>query len=214
MNNKWHNQAVALAGLAQAVDLMDKLAKTGYLDSKSFETCVKSLFSVNPDSIDDVYGGCINLETGLEVLSSLLKKGQSGKNTHLMSYGLSVLHLQKKLSKNNDMLNTISAGLERAQQQSEHFGITHENVVANLADTYSKTISTFKFRIQVSGEQQYLQQPKTANQVRVLLLSAIRAATLWRQSGGNQWTLLFQRSSILAAVEELLKEVKQQYIND
>ncbi len=211
--NPWHKQAIALAGLAQAVDLMDKLAKTGHLDSSLFEISVKSLFITAPDSVTDVYDGPAQLTQGFEVLAGLLEKGQAGSSAHLITYGLGLLHLQKKLSKDGRMLHIISTGLEQAKSQSEHFGITHENVIANLADTYSKTLSQFTFRIQVSGDQRYLQQARVANQIRVLLLAGIRAAILWRQSGGNRWTLLFKRAALLSATKELISEAKNQTTN-
>jgi high frequency lysogenization protein len=57
------------------------------------------------------------------------------------------------------MLKTIFTGIERARAQSEHFGLLHENVLANLGDIYHSTISTLQPRIMVNGEQEYLSSP-------------------------------------------------------
>ena len=207
--SKWHNQAIALAALSQAVKLVDGLAKTGYLDQNSFEILVKSLFVTHPKTSEEVYVNVGNLRDGLEALIDTLNKGRQLDSPQVLSYSLGVLHLQAKLMKNTKMLNTISQGIETAKGQSAHFGPTHENTVSSLADCYSKTISTFTFRIQVSGDQQYLEQKRIANQIRVTLLTAIRAATLWRQNGGKRWSLLFQRKKLLHAAEDLLRKAKQ-----
>ena len=86
----------------------------------------------------------------------------------------------------------------------------HDNVVSNIADIYSDTISTFQYRIQVTGNYNYLQQNRVANQVRALLLTAIRSAILWRQLGGSRWQFLFYRKPMLLACRALIAEAKQQ----
>lgn len=206
--DKWQNLVIALAGITQAVDLMDKLAKTGYLNSADFEICVNSLFEQNPSSTDAVFGGANNLTRGYEVLIDLLQKNKGAPQTALISYCLGALHLQRRLTRNRTMLNQVGERLDKSRHQVRHFGVTHENVIAGLASIYSDTISTFSFRIQVAGEAQYLQQNRVANQVRVLLLCAIRAAILWRQLGGSRWHLLLRRSQLIETAEKLLAQAK------
>lgn len=54
------------------------------------------------------------------------------------------------------------------------------------------------------GDYNYLQQARIANQIRALLLAAIRSATLWRQVGGSRWQLLLQRKILTHEVDRLL----------
>lgn len=207
--DKWRNLVIALAGITQAVDLVDKLAKTGYLDSEDFKTAVQSLFEQNPPTTEAVFGNATNLLRGYEVLIDLLQRNKGPQQTALISYCLGVVHLQKRLLRNRAMLNQIAERLDQCRHQMQHFGITHENVIANIASIYTETISTFPFRIQVVGEYQYLQQSRIANQARVLLLCAIRAAILWRQLGGTRWHFLFQRGQLIKTAEQLLEEAKR-----
>ena len=209
MENIWRERAIALAGITQAVDIMDKLAKTGYLNSKDFDTSARSLFEQNPATTEAVYGDATQLRRGYEVLLDLLRRNKGADQTALIGYCLGVLHLQKRLAKNRSMLNQVGERLNKSQHQVQHFGVAHENVVANVASIYMDTISTFPFRIQVVGEYQYLQQSRVANQVRVLLLSGIRAATHWRQLGGTRWHFLLQRKTLIAASEALLEQSKR-----
>lgn len=209
LENIWRDRTIALAGITQAVDLMDKLAKTGYLNSRDFETSARSLFEQNPTSTEAVFGDADKLRRGYEVLLDLLQKKRGPEQTALIGYSLGVLHLQQRLSKNRVMLEQVGERLGKCQHQIQHFGVTHENVIANIASIYTDTISTFSFRIQVVGEYQYLQQTRVANQVRVLLLAGIRAAMLWRQVGGTRWHFLLQRKTLIATAETLLEQAKR-----
>ena len=113
--------------------------------------------------------------------------------------------LEKQLNKN--MLNEISAGIERAKNQSIHFTTTHENIIASLANLYTNTISTLRPRIMVQGEQVYLRNSDTAGKIRPLLLAGIRAAVLWHQLGGSKWKLVFSRKKYAITANQLLLKV-------
>ena len=104
------------------------------------------------------------------------------------------------------MLDKISKGLQRAREQMSYFSLTHENVIASLAGIYQDTISTLLPRIIVQGEQSLLSQQANANKIRAVLLAGIRAAVLWRQTGGNRLQFLFGRKAYLQAAENLLKK--------
>jgi high frequency lysogenization protein len=202
------DRTIAIAGIYQAAALVQQIAKTGTLDEKPFETCIKSIFYINVDKPEDVFEGAGNLEIGLNTLISQLGGNSEQitvqKDMHVTKYAIGAMILEKKLHKNQSMLNEISSGIDLAKIQSEHFTITHENVIANLADLYSKTISTLHPRIMVQGEHMYISNPGHANKIRALLLSAIRAVVLWRQCGGTRWQLILQRKNIINTAGMLL----------
>lgn len=207
MSKNWQDITLALAGTFQGAALVEQVAKTGYVPPEAFKINIESILDLNPPSTLAVYGGQIeNLRTGLEVMRELLQSN-SQKHREALRYGLGVLHLQKKLAGRRDMLNVIANRIEQVNQQAVHFSSTHDNVIANLGTLYSETISTFRFRIQVNGDYNYLQQQRIANQIRALLLSSIRSAMLWRQVGGNRWQLLFNRKEITRQVDDLLRRI-------
>ncbi len=105
------------------------------------------------------------------------------------------------------MLQNITIGITRAQAQADHFGVMHENVLANLADLYHSTISTLQPRIMVVGDQQYLGAQNTVNKIRALLLAGIRGALLWRQCGGSRWKLLVFRKKLQDEARFLLTQL-------
>ena len=111
------------------------------------------------------------------------------------------------LFRSKDLLSAIQIGITKAQAQSEHFGLLHENILANLGEVYQSTISTLQPRIMVNGEQEYLSRPDIANKIRACLLAGIRSAILWKQCGGARWKFLLYRKKIQAELQQLLKQV-------
>lgn len=205
-NSKWEDITLALAGVFQAAALVDQLAKTGYAPPEPFKTSIDSLLKLDTESTEDVFGSRRELELGLRILSDLLNHRSKDHNDTLR-YVLGMLHLQKKLGKQKDMLNIIGTRIRQAQHQAQHFSSTHDNVIANLADIYTDTLSTFRFRIQVMGDYNYLQQTRIANQIRALLFGGVRAATLWRQLGGTRWQVILSRKRLTQATENLLRSL-------
>lgn len=207
MSKNWHDITLALAGIFQATALVEQVAKTGHVPTDAYKTSIDSILDLNPANTLAVYGGsAANLRLGLEVMRELLQPN-SQKYRETLRYGLGVLHLQKKLAGRKDMLNVIGSRIGQIKQQAEHFTTTHENVIGNMGNLYSETLSTFRFRIQVNGDYNYLQQQRIANQIRALLLAAIRSAMLWRQVGGNRWQLLLNRKNIAAQVDDFLRRM-------
>ena len=102
------------------------------------------------------------------------------------------------------MLEALGDGLKAAQRQVEYFNLTHESVVARLAEVYQENISRLGPRILVQGEQTHLSNPDVAARIRAALLAGIRAAVLWRQAGGSRWKLLFGRNRLVAESRDLL----------
>lgn len=204
MSKNLKDITLALAGVVQAAILVEQTAKTGQAQQDAYKYSIESLFDLNPTTTLAVYGGNPqNLRLGLEALRDMLA-GQH-KHQDAMRYAMGALHLQKKLASRKDMLDIVASRMVQAATQAEHFSSTHENVVGNLGQIYSETISTFRFRIQVMGDYNYLQQTRIASQIRALLLAAIRSAMLWRQLGGNRWQLLLQRKALASEVDNLLR---------
>jgi len=200
------DQAIALSGVIQALSLVEQLAKTGYLKTDEFRCCVKSLFVTNPEGTEQVFGSIAQLNSGAERLEELFASLKASHNTDTLRYFFGVMHLQKKLKRKRDVLAVIGSRLEKIERQTEHFDLSHDNIVGNIADIYIDTISKFRYRIQVTGEFSYLQQTRIAQQIRVLLLAAIRAMTLWDQLGGKRWQLVISHKKIHQASHDLLQE--------
>lgn len=188
-------QAIALAAVFQACELVSQLANSGEASRDDMELCMGALLNQNPDSLSQLYGPVSGLKLGMDSMARLFNDSD-GDKTAILRYVVSILYLARKLSSDKAMLAKIASGIENAERQAQHFSITHDNVYANIASLYQDTVSTQRLRIQVSGSGNYLQQPALASRIRCLLFSAIRSAFLWRQLGGRRIHLAFYRKQL------------------
>ncbi len=209
----FRDKTLALAGVFQATALVKNIAVNGSVDKHDFEICIRSIFETDPESVEAVYGQVEYLRTGLTTLIEQLGEKSTQRDIDIARYVISLLHLQRKLSKNKPILDDVANGIERARRQTEHFHITHENVIANLADIYSTTISQIPPKIMVSGESQFLSNTEQANKIRALLLAGMRSAVLWAQLGGSRWQILLRRRRFSQEAERILKEEIQRQLH-
>ncbi|ASP39763.1 lysogenization regulator HflD [Bacterioplanes sanyensis] len=207
MRSRNEEQAIALAAVFQAATLVEQLAREGDVPPSTTEPLLRSIFKQNPERFDDIYGPASSqLNIGLKQLQIVVGRDPAGIKPEVTGYALSLLHLERKLRKNSDMMSTLGEGIQQAARQADHFSVGHENTIAALAGLYQQTLSNLSFRIRVKGNPSYLQNHHTANKVRALLLAGIRAAILWRQVGGRRFQMLVGRKRYLHACEQLLQE--------
>lgn len=204
--NPTQEQLIALGGVFQAAVLVDKIAKTGQANEAALACMLGSLLVMDPKDTLDVYGGDdLNLREGYRSLVSALERDPATLQREPLRYALSMLGLERKLAKRDDMLEVIGKRLPQIKSQVEHFGPTHENVIAASGALYQDTLSTLRQRIQVHGDMRNLQQPNNASKIRALLLAGIRSARLWRQLGGHRWQLVMSRRKLLKELYPMLR---------
>lgn len=203
------DRCIALAGIYQAAELAALIARTGELLEQPMQASIGSLLKVDADSVSDVYGGLSGIRLGLQALSEQLAGG-APQNPEPSRYVITLIHLERQLAKQEEMLQALRRGIESAEQRLQHYPLLHSNLLAQFADLYSSTISHLKPRIMVSGEPLHLQNPEQVNRIRSLLLAGIRSAMLWRQCGGGRFQLLLKRKSFLLQSQHLLNEITEQ----
>jgi high frequency lysogenization protein len=206
MQHTDRERVIALAGLVQALQLVQQVAYARPRDTDALEASIGSIFKLDADSAEDVYGGLEGLRLGLRLLIRQLGGTEERPDLELTRYAVSIVHLERKLNAKPELLQRLRTGIELALAQADHFSLVHENVIANLADSYKNTVSSLTPRVMVNGDPRQLHQPEAANWIRALLLAAMRAAVLWRQAGGSRWRLLLGRKALVRAAEGLVEE--------
>lgn len=204
MSKSITDRTLALGALFQSAWLVDQIARTGTAPQTEYETCISSLFEFSPATTESVYGSRFEIKRGLQTLIEQMEGNNDQRSLYIMRYAIGLIQLERKVSTKPGMLATIGKELEGTSHQLRHFGQTHPNVIARLADIYANTVSTLTPRIMVSGENNHLQKQENANKVRAVLLTGIRAAILWKQCGGSRWQLLFQRRKLIQQAKLLL----------
>lgn len=207
MQHSIQTQTLALAGMCQALKLLQQVTRSNDVALADLQLCLASIANLSPAEPLDIYGKDIaNLRAGYQCLVEQLGDNQR-KDVELTRYVVSVIALERKLTKNRDNLDNLGKRLSRLEQQLQHFAITDENIIANLADIYVECISSLGTRIQVAGQPELLKQPLVQHKVRALLLAAIRAVVLWRQAGGSRLHFIFKRKALLHEAKSVLQTI-------
>ena len=167
-------------------------------------TCINSIFNIDPVLVKDIYGGVESLRYGLKGMVEQLSGKTTGSDMELTRYAITVLHLERKLAKNPDHLETLRQGIQRINLTAESVGESTPATLTQLASLYTSTISQLTPRIIISGDPAILSMEEVKARIRALLLAAIRAAVLWRQCGGTRIKLIFNKKAILRETERIL----------
>lgn len=207
MQHTIENQVLALAGLCQALKLVQTTARSSEQDKDALATMLNSVAVVNAEQPLQIYGNDLaNLQQGLQLIVDQ-QGDKSQKDIELTRYVVGVLALERRLNKNRSNLNRLADKLQHLERQLQHFSITDDNMLASLADTYAECISSLGGRIQIYGQPELLKQTTVQHKVRALLLAAIRSAVLWRQAGGSRLHFIFQRRKLVAQAKHMLAQL-------
>ncbi|MCR4304270.1 MAG: high frequency lysogenization protein HflD [Gallionella sp.] len=213
MNSPYTDRTLALAGLFQAAQLAQQLAREGRAEPAAFAASIQSLMLIDAPSTDAVYGGTRGVTLGLQLLQSKLTGNTDINDVEMARYAIAMTHLEGQLRRQPEMQEAIRGGIEAVREQMKFFEATendemvHPRLIEKLADLYTQTISTLSPRIMVNGEHGHLSNPLIAAKVRAVLFAGIRAAFLWRQLGGSRWQLLFSRKRIADEAAKLIENL-------
>ncbi|WP_182334409.1 high frequency lysogenization protein HflD [Stenotrophomonas acidaminiphila] len=204
MSSSFDDRVLALAGIAQALQQVRRIAETGHSDNAVVRTAMDSVMRINAPSPAAVYGDSHQLEPGLRLLRDYF--GNQGKDALLPRLALSVMQLERRFVRERATVDKVQAGIERAAAQARELGDpAHPEVLGAMGGLYADTISQLKPRIMVQGNPHYLGQAGVVAEIRALLLAAVRSAVLWRQLGGSYWDFLFSRKAMLEAISRRLR---------
>jgi high frequency lysogenization protein len=195
-------RVLALAGMVQSLKLVRQIAETGHADTGSQRIVLDSVFRIDADSVDAVYGGSSQLRHGLLTMRDHLVD-RSGDEL-LPKLGMSILQIERRFVGDEGMAEQVIDGLRRLDATAQRQGSIHPDVIGRLGQLYADTISHLRPKVIVQGNPHYLQQPEVVAEIRALLLAALRSAVLWRQVGGSYWDFVFRRRAMMQVVEEEL----------
>jgi high frequency lysogenization protein len=186
------------------VRLVLQCAREGRCDEGPCQASLDSVFRIDADSAEAVFGSRRNLTLGFDALIDTIDgRGQDSLPVRMV---VSVIHLEGKLRKHPAKLAHIQQGIARSQRSAAAMGVLSDGVAEQLGEIYLETLSSIRPRIIVPGNALHLSQARVVSRIRALLLAAVRAAVLWRQVGGNQWSLLFRRRRLCDAAKALRSE--------
>lgn len=196
------NRVLALAGLAQALAQVRRIADTGQADHAVLSTAMDSVFRLDADSPAAVYGDASALRPGMHLLRDYF--ANQGQDPLLPRLALAVLQLERRFVRDSDMTDQVFQGITVLSPQAHNQGSTHPEILGALGRLYSDTVSHLRPRVMVQGNPHYLGQADVVAEIRAVLLAALRSAVLWRQMGGNLWDFLLRRREMVETIERAL----------
>lgn len=197
------NQTMALAGVFQSVHLCKALATTGRCDQDELAATLRSVLTLNTDSVLDAFGGSTqSIAPGLRVLRNQLGSRGEAHDLDLARYAMSLIQLGGNVMKDDGTIEQLRIGISRAQ--SLDFDVADPTMISNLANLYRTAISHLSPRIMVSGDPSHLNNTDTASTIRAVLLGGLRSVVLWRQCNGSRFTLLLARGKYVRTATEIL----------
>jgi len=196
--NKKLQHCLALSGVAQSAYLVKQLAQHGMVGQDKLNTLIRSLFISNPETTEEVYGSVSRLNLGMQVLQEIVRNDEGSlKSPDVLRYFLGLMHLERNLMAKKGMLGVIGERLDAMKHLPlEDPDLGNSQLIQELSSLYKDTLSTLPFRIQVTGEVNFLKNEDIANKIRAVLLAGIRSAVLWYQLEGRRWHLLVGRRKI------------------
>lgn len=204
MSASMEQRVIALAGLVQALAQVRRIADTGQADNAVLDTALGSVFRVDADSVEAVYGSMSSVRPGLRLLAEHLGARQTGpKDPLLPKLALAVMQLERNFVRDGAMQDKVHDGVLQLQALAESQGRTHPDVLAAVGKLYTHTLSHLRPRVMIQGNPHYLGQADVVAEIRAVLLAAVRSAVLWRQLGGSLWDFLLRRGEIRQLAERL-----------
>ena len=197
-------RTLALAGVFQATELVRQAASHGTWSGYAASYCLESLFALESESAQEIYGGQEHVRLGAETMLSVLQ-GES-RYTDALRYAVGLLQIERKFRAASGVQERVGSRLDAISAEGVELDQhDREDLQANqIALLYSETISTLTPRIVVNGKPQSLKSDRTVNWIRTLLLAGLRSATLWQQLGGGRLELMFGRKKIMREAQSLL----------
>ena len=196
------DRVLALAGVAQALAQVRRIAETGAADASVLGTAMDSVFRIDAESPAAVFGGVDAVGPGLRLLGAYFRN--ESDDALLPRLGLAVLRLERRFVR-DAAAERVREGILRIAPDAEAKGSAHPDVLGALGALYASTVSGLRPRIMVQGNPHYLGQAGVVAEIRAALLAALRAAVLWRQTGGTLWDFPLRRRQMLDAAEAQLR---------
>ena len=201
MTHPFSDRVLALAGVAQALAQVRRIAETGAADASVLTTAMDSVFRIDAESPAAVFGGTGAVGPGLRLLRAYLRNETD--DALLPRLGLAVLQLERRFVR-DAAAGRVHAGILQLAPDAAARGSTHPDVLAALGALYAGTVSGLRPRVMVQGNPHYLGQAGVVAEIRATLLAALRAAVLWRQVGGSLWDFVLRRQAMAAEAGRLL----------
>lgn len=206
MFNVTTDQTIALAGLYQALALVQQLAWQGSSSDPCLAPSLASVLKIDTEKFIDTYELPHNLQLGLQTLRETLENRKDPRSIERNRHAISLIYLESRLQTDAQTVTALRNDIEHVTALHASRDESLTALAHDLARLYQTHISPLGPKIIIEGDPEYLKLENCADMIRALLLAGIRAVVLWRQARGKRLALLFGRSSILSNIAILRQD--------
>lgn len=200
------DRVLALAGLAQALRQVRRIAETGEADNAVLATATDSVFRLDAATPGEVFGDARAVAPGMQLLLDYFSNaGGDARDDLLPRLALAVMQLERRFVREDATAKKVHDGILALAPTAERLGSAHPEVLNALGGLYADTVSHLRPRVMVQGNPHYLGQAAIVSEIRAVLLAALRSAVLWRQLGGSLWDFVLRRRALVASVQSQLR---------
>lgn len=199
------NQTIALAGVYQSCLTVSNIAWKGTYIKEDLSPLINSVLKIDSEDITDIYIDLKHLKSGFMHLRKQLVGDIFTRSEETRKYFASLIELSKKLQSNSEVSSQIQELVNQLNKSSQKLELTVDDLVSELSNIYTKTLSKFEPRIVVNGENTHLTVLLQASRIRTALFAGLRSVFLWQQSGGSKLKMFFFQSKMVKKIDEYLK---------
>ena len=109
MSRPLSERVVALAGVVQALAQVRRIAETGQSDAGAVQTMLDSVFRIDADTPQAVYGSAADLAPGLRLLRDYFNKETADDG--LPRLALAVLQLERRFVGETNTVGAVASGM-------------------------------------------------------------------------------------------------------
>ena len=198
----------SLAALTETAYQIYNIARNGIIDEKVVSALLRGVLKVEPSTTESVYPKSCLIH-GLTYLYDMSKLDKTAA-VDMTKYMCEFIKLTSKYTgetearnKRGDVITSIRKNLANEVEKCSYTART-------LAEWYKTEIFDKEiYRIEIYGTREALQNTKNMQFIRALLVSGIRACTLWTQVGGTNFNTLFSKSRISICSHEMLNKIQE-----
>ncbi len=196
----------ALSAIAESVYQITCIAQDGVVNTGIISSLLRGVLKTQCDHTADIYPEK-NLRNGLIYFADTSKL-ESQKVVEMTRYLSSILSLCNVYLAKPEIRANLGNEIQKIKENLVMQEDKAAYVCRHLGSWYGKNITEAGvFAIKIFGAEQHLSRETNLIYIRSLLASALRACVLWRQVGGTQMNLLFNKSQISICARQMLNNL-------
>ncbi len=208
MNRSPQERLIALAGVCQASAAVRDLAEHGASSEDLTRPLLDSVFRLDAESTEAVYGDLKQLLPGVRILAEPQGRAGQERLAEILATVSTLLVLGPRFLAASALSAQVAKRISELQDAWTRDGGYDPELRRALGQLYGDTVSTLNPRVLVRGNPQFLQHPAVVIEVRAMLLAGLRSAVLFHQLGGSRWTLVLRRQALAQQAAALVAELE------